>query len=498
MNTPLSIIGYGSAVLGSLLPDIDTTASRLGKMFLPVSSYLERRFGHRTLTHSLLGWVIFSLMGLPLLMFKLKEIYFCFIFGVFSHILIDAVNKSGVPLFYPHLIRAVLPKNEKYRIFTASREELIFLGVLSGLALLVLPLNRIGVRGALHYLIKIPQSAASDYLSYSAQGYETQVEFEGIFNVSQKKIKGKWLAINSTSKNSLVLQSPEGKVYSIGADPNDNIRSLKIQSFKGKPVKVLTCEVSLMEQPLSELLKYIPIAGKTYLLGYIKTYDKFNLEFSLDEYSVLNAGVNRLNFDYAVKEDIFKQNILNLLVNEGMILMINFSSPKEKIKFIPPPDSSAQNTTLSKVVTLYIKDIHDSEKELKVKANDVIAKGDLLALQDAKRNRLLIYKKEAQNKWDIAKSGLDKLRLEIEEESQLREKEDALLNQQRALTLNKRLDEIKLSEAKAKVDLARSSLDKIEREIEATEIYSPVSGKILSIYIQHTTVTLRILTKEEK
>lgn len=497
MNMPVAILGYGSSILGSLLPDIDTTTSRLGKVFLPLSTYLERRFGHRTLTHSLLGWSIFSLVGLPLLILRPKQIYFCFVLGVFSHIILDAVNKSGVPLFYPYLIRAVIPKNEKYRIFTASKEEFVFLGVLSSLALLVLPLNRIGVRGALHYLIKIPQSAVSDYLTYSAQGYETIVDFEGIFNVSQKRIKGRWLAINSTSKNSLILQSPDGKIYSIGSNPHDNIRFLKIQSFKGKPIKVFTQEVSLTEQPLSDILNHIPKEEETYLLGYIKTYDKLNLEFSLDEYPTLKAGVNRLDFDYASKEDILRQRLFNALANEGKILLMSFYSPKDKITLPQTKHSITSTPNPSQVITIYIKDIYNPRKELKVKPNDIVYKGKLLACQDIKRNYLLMDKKDAENRLEIAKSELDKLRIQIEEESQLKQKEDQLLRQERPLTLNKRLDEIKIFEAKAKVDLAKSNLEKIERKIKSTRIYSPVNGKVLSIRIQHTTVTLRIVTKEE-
>jgi len=38
----------------SLLPDIDTTKSLIGKVCYPVSYILFRKFGHRTITHSAL------------------------------------------------------------------------------------------------------------------------------------------------------------------------------------------------------------------------------------------------------------------------------------------------------------------------------------------------------------------------------------------------------------------------------------------------------------
>jgi inner membrane protein len=45
----------GLAILGSQLPDIDTTTSTIGKIFFPLSSFLEDRFPHRSITHSLLA-----------------------------------------------------------------------------------------------------------------------------------------------------------------------------------------------------------------------------------------------------------------------------------------------------------------------------------------------------------------------------------------------------------------------------------------------------------
>jgi hypothetical protein len=39
-------MALGLAILGSQLPDIDTTTSTIGKIFFPISSFLEDRFPH--------------------------------------------------------------------------------------------------------------------------------------------------------------------------------------------------------------------------------------------------------------------------------------------------------------------------------------------------------------------------------------------------------------------------------------------------------------------
>ena len=44
-------IGWLLAAAASLLPDVDLPPAKIGRLFWFVSVPLERRFGHRTLTH---------------------------------------------------------------------------------------------------------------------------------------------------------------------------------------------------------------------------------------------------------------------------------------------------------------------------------------------------------------------------------------------------------------------------------------------------------------
>jgi inner membrane protein len=48
-------VGWLLAASASLLPDIDLPPAKIGRLFWFVSVPLERRFGHRTLTHSCRG-----------------------------------------------------------------------------------------------------------------------------------------------------------------------------------------------------------------------------------------------------------------------------------------------------------------------------------------------------------------------------------------------------------------------------------------------------------
>ncbi|TRU19125.1 MAG: metal-dependent hydrolase [Microcystis aeruginosa Ma_MB_S_20031200_S102] len=59
-------MALGLAVLGSQLPDIDITTSTIGKIFFPISSFLEDRFPHRSITHSLLATGLIGAVSLPI------------------------------------------------------------------------------------------------------------------------------------------------------------------------------------------------------------------------------------------------------------------------------------------------------------------------------------------------------------------------------------------------------------------------------------------------
>jgi inner membrane protein len=61
-----SPLPLGLAIIGSQLPDLDTTTSTVGKIFFPVSSWIEDRFPHRSITHCLLATAAIAAVSIPL------------------------------------------------------------------------------------------------------------------------------------------------------------------------------------------------------------------------------------------------------------------------------------------------------------------------------------------------------------------------------------------------------------------------------------------------
>lgn len=129
INIFSSIWYFAAVIIGALLPDIDHTRSVIGKFFYPLAKWIDKRFGHRTITHSLIFLVFILITSLILEYFlnagnhNLSVILF---FSVLSHYLLDMITLLGIPLFYPFKRNpCVIPGNPDMRIETGNtRAEL--------------------------------------------------------------------------------------------------------------------------------------------------------------------------------------------------------------------------------------------------------------------------------------------------------------------------------------------------------------------------------------
>jgi inner membrane protein len=85
------------SLLATVLPDIDTPFSKIGKHFKILNFFTK----HRGIIHS---FTFFILLSIPILIF-FKEILLPFAVGYLSHLLVDCFTIQGVCLFYPLKIR---------------------------------------------------------------------------------------------------------------------------------------------------------------------------------------------------------------------------------------------------------------------------------------------------------------------------------------------------------------------------------------------------------
>jgi inner membrane protein len=129
------IVAVFANLIGGVTPDIDQPTAPLWRN-LPVGRYFGKLFddlsgGHRFLTHSLLGLAIFGFAAHWLLLFlrpvmgsvNIGLVWWAFMIGMLSHLVMDTLTKEGVPWLLPLPIKFGLPPLKEFRITTGKAVE---------------------------------------------------------------------------------------------------------------------------------------------------------------------------------------------------------------------------------------------------------------------------------------------------------------------------------------------------------------------------------------
>ena len=86
-------------LLGSLLPDIDSPYSKLGRKIKPISGVIKFIFGHRGFFHSVIPAILIYVVFRYILDMRLIGV--ALLIGYILHLVIDGLTKEGVNYFYP-------------------------------------------------------------------------------------------------------------------------------------------------------------------------------------------------------------------------------------------------------------------------------------------------------------------------------------------------------------------------------------------------------------
>ena len=138
------IIAVLANLLGGITPDIDQPTAPLWRN-LPIGSFFGRIFGkllggHRFLTHSIIGVAVIIYLAHLLLLFlqpimgsvNIDVVWWAFVIGILSHLVMDTFTKEGVPWLLPIPIKFGIPPVRAWRITTDKKIEnwIIFPGLL--------------------------------------------------------------------------------------------------------------------------------------------------------------------------------------------------------------------------------------------------------------------------------------------------------------------------------------------------------------------------------
>ena len=283
----------GATIIGSLLPDIDSPRSSVGRLLPFLSIPIERRWGHRTVTHCLLATGLLGVILLPICFWQ-TTVYAALLLGYLSHLLADCATKSGVPLFHPHPTICVLPGNSKYRVRTGSMAEQGVLLALLFMLALVFPLSSLGgTWRAIRYVMATQGAAYSDFRESST---EMMLDFKGRWRVSREVVEGKALILDGTQSRFLIAFEGATRVY---GEQGDILPDRSRVKSTGAPIRIDTLSVQAWLYP--RVLDQIPTTA--YVSGQLQSEQPFQPR----PRRALNAGLHQsvkiagqsLQFDFA-------------------------------------------------------------------------------------------------------------------------------------------------------------------------------------------------------
>ena len=289
----LSTASGAALAVGSLLPDIDTQHSGLGRFIKPISGRIERVFGHRTITHSLLGVVIIGVLSLPVLWIY-NPVWVWLLIGMLTHIVLDAGNITGVPLLYPHRVQFWMVHNRAWRVPYGSPKEFTWLAVISLTTVALVPLSLDGFSPWFHRLLGTAYGAVEDYNLWH-DDYEVWAEIRGENLITSEQINGRYRIIDALSTEAFLIEDEVGRAYSVGLGATNDITSQKVRVWRGDPIISSIYRLDLQGRLVSDLINSLPKGAKRIyvnaafnidtdvdtppVVGYFERIKKFGQEF---------------------------------------------------------------------------------------------------------------------------------------------------------------------------------------------------------------------------
>ncbi len=143
MSLATGVVVMGANFIGGLAPDLDETTAGLWSK-LPAGSIVGRIMSpllgaHRLISHSLLGLVLagwgvnYLLSAISnVLIVDMSLVWWSFMIGFFSHLLVDSLTRDGVPWLFPIPLRIGFPPFRFMRMKTSGilEKSFIFPGLL--------------------------------------------------------------------------------------------------------------------------------------------------------------------------------------------------------------------------------------------------------------------------------------------------------------------------------------------------------------------------------
>ena len=380
----------------SLLPDIDLPTSWLGRIFFFSSEPIERTFGHRTITHSLLfapcaALVVYMLERLNLIYPHTTSL---FLMAYVSHILLDTCTIQGAKMFYPISSRdCVFPYDPRspysYRMKSGSRADTILFFFF---AVLLIPLYIFASNGferLIRITQKTPQAALRDYYELSTS-HIVFADVDAVNTLTHEQINGRFELVGIRDPNTLLFSSGTN-VYTLGENPaTDNFMSNSVVCIPGPAARTAVVSVNLAGQMLSSLKNFTSPTRQTRFFGSLEADRRVELPQSFDRFNTISSYGTILKFDHATYDDIQKFSLENVLVLRGQLTVKTITEESAVLSSSPglqvPTSSSLPLSQSPRLLVIPLGDFSTidtiggpAELSVLVRPGDTVSAGSILA-----------------------------------------------------------------------------------------------------------------------
>jgi inner membrane protein len=308
------------AIAASQIPDIDTSTSSIGQILWPVSRWIEKRYPHRSITHSLIVTVVLGVISIALwwrfaidvkvaIALPLGHLVACFS---------DTFTKVGVQLFWPSPKQCVFGLNPKRRLTTGGPGEYwVLVGACLAIAINV-GLNNSGGLGQFTAESLGLRSGIIENYQQNAASKQVWAIAEGTFTADSGSADGKYLII-SQAGNEFILMDRSG-IYQTGTTAQIDARKITTEIGTSAQQQVLPLTFA-EEEILPKLVSIAQSHPKALILltGQITidSPEEISILPKPGQLEVVKLAANQLIFNYCPLSQILSK--LNLQFGSGNI-----------------------------------------------------------------------------------------------------------------------------------------------------------------------------------
>ena len=389
-QVPWTATGVVVAAAASAAPDVDTLGSTVGRVFSPLARRIERRFGHRTITHCYAAQAAVVLLALPFLWTglpggALPHLYAAVVVGYVSHPFLDTWTVQGVRVFWPWSDRrGVFPyynrQETAYRTTTGSRVDAFF-----GIAFvcLTIPFAVLEHDGYQRFVRKVQADAGAavrDFLDWSADGYLVEIEVEASDPQHLQRLEGRFEAVGTTGANTLLVRdTTDGRVFSLGPAYSANFQPDRVIAHRGDRVQVSRRQITLDGRVLADLESLVPDGPdgrpvRHLIDGQVTVTEAAGITPDEFRFDTVTGSEKRLSFQFATLADLDRLTLSGLLVEQGTVTLRVFTREGEAEDYDP------QDTARSEVRRVTFAHKPSEPPRLLVEEGQTVAVGDTLAV----------------------------------------------------------------------------------------------------------------------